>query len=132
MNDIIVRAQNPLQLPESELASLIEAIRRLEGVRSVSYDSREQRGYSVTWWEVVHVVLPAAGVYLGVKIIDEIVSEFVSWARGRLKRDGEPRAQSPKYVAIYGPDGKIVKSVVVNPDASVVDKTLEDQKSEHH
>lgn len=125
MYRLVVSPQNPLQLTREDLAAFLTSLEAIGPHLEVEYTPREQRGYAVTWWEVVHVFVPAAAVYVGGKLVEEIVSRFVDWARDRLRK--EQSQKRPKYVAIYGADGKILKSVVVQPDESVVDRTSEDQ-----
>jgi hypothetical protein len=112
-----------------ELDELAQSIRGVAPGFAVRFAvPREQRGYSVTWWEVVHIWLPwaavAAGGVVGPAIAKKIVDVAIEWARTRFARKPNKR---PKYVAIYGPDGKVIQSVLIRDEtAEPEDRTAAD------
>src|SRR5437660_1310540 len=112
-----------------ELDELAQSIRGVAPGLAVRYAvPSEQRGYAVTWWEVVHIWLPwaalAAGGVVGPAIVKKIVDVVIEWARTRFARKSNRR---PKYVAIYGPDGRVVQSVLIsNETAPPEDRTATD------
>lgn len=82
----------------------------------------EQRGYGVTWWEVIRVTFEVAG---GVKLLHEITKASINWAKQTFppvepEPDPKPRKRRkvvhqdrPKSVTIYGPHGEILEAFVV-------------------
>jgi hypothetical protein len=111
-----------------ELAQSIRGVSRLN-VRSAA--PREQRGRGLTWWEIVHIWLPwaamGAGGVAGSAMAKKIVDVAVEWARARFARKTNRR---PTYVAIYGPDGKVVKSALISDGtAPPEDRTATDAAS---
>ena len=109
-----------------ELDELAKTIRTVAPGLSVRFAlAREQRGYAVTWWEPVYLWLSsaavAAGGIVGSAILKKIVDAGIEWARKRFR--GNPNGR-PKYVGIFGPDGKVVKSVLIrNETAEPEDQT---------
>jgi hypothetical protein len=70
-------------------------------------------------------VLPTAAI-VGQELIQEITKAGIEWARARFKRK---KAGTPVYIPIYGPDGEILKSVVVkNATDEAEDRTEQDRK----
>lgn len=131
MNGIIIRSRNPndIKLDEAEtLAQLIRANLPEQDVRVVGTEQREGT-YGVTWFQIVDIVLPlatSAGVAVEKELIQEIARIGIGWARSRFKRKGP--SKRPVYIPIYGPDGKIVKSVVVKDETSEPeDRTEQDR-----
>jgi hypothetical protein len=121
---IIIRPGNPLALPHDQLHDLAESISQLDANWEVQFDSVEQRGYSVTWWEVLNIVIPWDSIADGV--IGAIAALAVDWARRRFRT--QEGAERPKYIAIYGPDGRVLKSVaLLRPDSEPEDRTAQDQ-----
>lgn len=122
---ILVRTGNPLVLPPEELEDLADAIRQLDTSYDVQTDIIEQKGYGVTWWEVINVILPWDVIISGAT--GAVITEFIHWARERFKK--EQGTKRPKYVGILGPDGKVIRSVVLEgPDAEPEDRTDEDRE----
>jgi len=128
MNEIILEPGNPNDFPAGELEELAGEIGKLDMGCRVRIASREQRGYGVTWWEVLYIWLPAAfltaGTIASKKMIEEFTKLAIDWMRARfLKSPGRP-----KYTAIYGPDGKVIKSVLLkDADQEPEDHTEKDR-----
>jgi hypothetical protein len=96
---------------------LAAAIRDIEvGVAARFSRPIERRGYGVTWWEVVYIWLPALGGAVSTAFAKKVVEVAIDWARKRFKRRGAEKR--PKYVGIYGPDGKLVRSVLLTDEAA--------------
>ena len=125
--EIILEAE---ALRRDELDELAQFIRGVAPGLAVRFAApREQRGYAVTWWEVVYIWLPwaaaAAGGVAGPALIKKIVDVAIEWARTRRKTN-----RRPQYVAIYGPDGKVVRSVLIGHEtAEPEDRTATDAAS---
>lgn len=93
-----------------------------------------QYGRGVTWYEIydflssIDPVAAGAAGYFGRKAIDKIVDEFYAWVKRRRKRRGSSRR--PAYARIYGPDGELLKAILVDENGRKSDKTDEEKPSE--
>ena len=126
MPQIILEPGNPLDLRRDKLEPLMNAILELDSSYEVRLAFNDQRGYGVTWWQVLHVWLPWAGVALGGAAAKKIVELAIDWAHHRLKGD-EPNHR-PRSVSIYGPDGQILKQIRVDHSGH---EEQSDEPSEH-
>jgi hypothetical protein len=119
MDVIQIRPGNPLDLTPEKLDDLVKALEAEFPEVTVSVEITEQRGYGVTWWEVLHVTLPWVEGYAAGKAIDLAVS----WASRRWKQEHETRERPrPISVTIYGPNGEVLKRVKVElPDGEPED-----------
>lgn len=127
MPKILLEAQNPLDIPPADLEPLAQAIRDVgQGYEVQIAEPVEQRGYGVTWWEVVLIYIGSRGAEVVLtNVVNDLYKVAVGWARARFQK--EPGR--PKYIAIRGPDGEILRSVEVRrPDAEPEDKTEEDRR----
>jgi hypothetical protein len=112
-----------------ELDELAQSIRGVAPEFTVRFAvPREQHGSAVTWWELVYIWLPwtaaAAGGAVGPVIAKKIVDAAIEWAHTRFASKPNKR---PKYVAIYGPDGKVIQSVLIKDEtAAPEDRTATD------
>jgi hypothetical protein len=140
VSQITIEPGNPNDFRDGALEEIAFIIESIEP-GPIRIHSREQRGYGVTWWEVLYIWLPyalmAGGTYVGTKagdkIVDALTDDLIEWAKRKFKKDGESRR--PKYIAILGPDGETVKSVLVEKSKEegqilITDKTDEDKKKE--
>ncbi len=107
-----------------ELATLIHTLNSEYKVDVAT--SPEQIGKGITFYEILYIWIIAVGGIFGKQIVEELAKIAVQWARDRLKKKG---AGFPTCIHIYGPNGKILKSVVVK-DATqeVEDQTKADRK----
>ena len=126
MQQVILEPQNPRDLQRDELEELAQAIRDLDiGLEVCFAEEREHRGYGVTYWEVLYISL-SVGAAVGGKVVDKILDVAIDWARKRFSRKSSRR---PKYVAIYGPDGKVLRSVLLAEEmAEPEDRTVVDRE----
>jgi hypothetical protein len=120
MSQILLEPGNPLDLRDEKLAPLITALRDLDSSYEVRLGYNDQRGYGVTWWEVLHIWIPWTAI--GGAAAKKIVELAIDWAHHRMKGD-EPNNR-PRSVSIYGPDGQILKQVRV-------DSSGQEEPSEH-
>jgi hypothetical protein len=127
---IVLRPGNRLDFEDGsleELATLAAVDPRFQ----VEIVRPEQRGYAVTWPEVVTFmgdVLDWAGRVA-------LVVQGIRWARSRHARqqaerqsDGERVLTRPKYVSVKMLNGETVLSVVVHADGSIEDQTEADRR----
>lgn len=131
MDRIIIQTKNPRDITFEEADELAQEIRSLDLKWDVRVISGKQVGYGVTWSEILHIWLPTAGVIVMTEIIHEITKLAIKWARQRFKKEGPSIRPRPVYVAIYGPDGKVLKSVVIkNATDEIEDHTEADRESQ--
>ncbi|HTV93786.1 MAG TPA: hypothetical protein VMG98_13805, partial [Verrucomicrobiae bacterium] len=130
---IIVRSRNPADISWKETEGLQKAIRAVvpdQTLEIVAEEmNREGYGYGITWSEIMDVILPAASFVGGVAskaLIDEIVKVAVDWARARFHVTGGRR---PFDIQIYGPDGKILRKVLVKDATAEPDDQTEQYRS---
>jgi hypothetical protein len=127
VDEIVIRSRNPARITLEEAEELAQAIRPLAPNTNTNVegsDSEQRPGtYGVTYFQIIEIVLPTA-VLVGKELIQEITKAAVQWARARFKR----KKGTPIYIPIYGPDGDIVKSVVIKNDTDEPeDRTEQDR-----
>ena len=133
MSRITIRCRNPKDVTLDEVEVLAQAIRKLLPGQDVEVLGKDQQegAYGITWFQIVDIVLPfagAAGALAAKEVIQQITKAGIDWARSRFKSKGHPKPR-PVYIPIYGPDGKIVKSVVINNASDEPeDRTEQDRK----
>lgn len=121
MDEIVLQPTSDLRPKAEDVRSLGDDLSRELGFPVRLVGEPKHLGRGVTWWEVVHVWLPASAV--GGAGVGKAVDVFVDWARARMRRFLDERKTKkkpnppPQHVTIYGPDGKPLKSVTLkNPD----------------
>jgi hypothetical protein len=129
---IVIFTPNPHDITLEEAEDVARAIRGLNTNRDVRVAGKEREGYGVTWFEVLHIsFLGGAAFGLGKMVAEELAKRVtdiaVDWARERFK-GRKSKSRRPVYVAIRGPDGQIIKSVVVkNATDDPEDRTESDR-----
>src|SRR5688572_28564648 len=78
-------------------------------------------GYSVTWWEVVYIILGVAGSTLATEITKDLYKVAKEWDKRRVKEMGENAR--PQYISIFSEDHEALAAVLINPDGTEEDKT---------
>jgi len=129
MSDIIIESQNPLDLCKKDLYSLAQTLAPcVPGYRlGYAYYPPEDRMLGVTWWEVIRIWLPDIADSLKDEIVGAIIAIVIEWARRHFRRKNA--SKRPKYVAIYGPNGQVITSVLVKDDKlGVANCTEHDRK----
>ena len=132
---IVIRIGNAMQVTPEEAKQLEEALRTLSLDGDVRFELPESRRYGITLYEVLHISL-LGGALVGVafgasKAFGEEIGKrlaviVVDWARDRIKKRGSTR---PVYFSIRGPDGQVIKSVLVkNVTDEPEDRTEEDRR----
>jgi hypothetical protein len=123
---IQIVSQNALDLAPEELEDLRADIAEAGDV-DVVVVGRKLSGYGVTWWEVVRIHLQDAEPMALKALVPIVLTASIKWAKRRFIKN----PTRPKYVGIYGPDGRIIKSVRLDDVASeVIDMTAEDRAAE--
>jgi hypothetical protein len=91
----------------------------------------EQIGKGVIPLQIVYIWIIAGSTIFVTKFVETLAEELakiaIQWARDRFKKKGRGL---PTRIDIYGPNGRVLKSVVVK-DATqeIKDQTEEDRKS---
>jgi hypothetical protein len=120
---VIVQTANPLDVRPEELDSLINVLKD-EGL-----DARrahlEQKGYGVTWWEVVLIWV---GARTAEAVIDHVVGDVMEWMKERFRQSPENRRPKAALIVRYeGDKGQISEVVELKSvDADPVRRTSED------
>jgi hypothetical protein len=123
LSGVIIRSKKDVSAEEME--EIAQAIRGLNLDCDVRVDITERTGHGVTWFKVLHIALEGsefAGTAAAGVAAKKIVEVVIDWASARFTK-----SKRPVSVSIYGPDGEVVKSVVVKPDG-VQDRTDEDKE----
>ncbi|MCC9135798.1 hypothetical protein ACFSKU_17390 [Pontibacter silvestris] len=131
MNTLIIGAQYISETAKQDLSDLAYTLKQ-ELNLEVKFGIYSQRGYAVTWWEVINVWMPAGGIYLSGKILDKLIDRFLDWAEKRIeteKKEKNGKKARPKCITIYGPDGKAVSSVVLYDNGDKKRRTQEELKN---
>jgi hypothetical protein len=114
--DVIVISSKK-DVPAEELEEIAQVIRDLNLGCDVQINVTERPGYGVTWYRVAHIALSAglftaAGRALASEAGKRIAGAVIDWARQKFIRKQSVRPR-PISVTIYGPNGEVLKSVVV-------------------
>ncbi len=109
MSEILLELGNPLSLRREELEHLIVALESCDSSYKVRLAYNDQRGYGVTWWEVLHVWVPWHEI--GTAAAAKLTEVLIEWARHKLK--GETEGTRPRSVTIYDPTGKPLKKIKI-------------------
>jgi hypothetical protein len=152
MPKIILEPRNPLDVRPEDLEDLAEAVRNIDPSYEVEILPKEVDGleprFGVTFWEVIQIISYTADA----AAVAALAKAAVDWARHRFKkqeaeqtrrheerlaeykrRGPKPKVHithRPKYVEIYGPDGKVVKAVLIErPESEPEDRTSDASQS---
>lgn len=102
---------------DGELDGIADAIRAADStveVEVVDPKRMEPGRYGVVWGEILHVTLPMLEGYAAGKIIDAVIAQARKGSAA--KQAGKPRPR-PRFVVIFGPDGKEMKRISVDAEA---------------
>ena len=120
---ILVQTANPLDVQPEELNDLIDAL------KSEGLDARraclEQKGFGVTWWEVVVIWV---GMKTAEAVIDQVVGDVVEWMKERFRRDPENKRPKAALIVRYeGEEGEASEVIELeSAEAEPVRRTLSD------
>lgn len=121
---VLLVPQNPLDLREEDLASLIEALRK-ETSLSVEVGILPQRGYGVTWWEVLLIYIATKGADAVVGhvynlLLKEITDKVQAWYQ---RRRAETNNKRPLLLEIRDEEGKVIKALEIEEANRIKDVT---------
>lgn len=121
----ILVSKNSGIVSKEELQPLANDLKNELGV-NVEFYTPKELGTQVTGWHVIEIWLIDTGEKVAVTtLVTEMVKRFLKWARNRQAKSKKPRPQS---FTIYGPDGKVISSNVVDSEGNL--KT--DEKKLHY
>lgn len=128
-HEIVLEPGNPQDFTEEELQALAENIRdQMPGI-TPRIVVREERGYGVTWAEVIHIYSMAKDVAANLAFWSGVLAPVVLWARARWKKDRELHPEAtprPRIVTLYGPDGTPLKQIrVAHPDGATTEEEVD-------
>jgi hypothetical protein len=104
---VIVQTANPLDVKPEDLDALINALKD-EGL-DVRRAYLEQKGYGVTWWEVVLIWVAARSAET---VIDRVVGDAVVWMKNRFRQNPESKRPKVALIVYYeGEEGYVVEKV---------------------
>ena len=132
-NRIRIWRKNPNDPADGVIAELAAAIRtelpeyEVQLTNQDVLDGRRQ----VTFAIICHVILEHIGDAALGSVSAKVLKAGVTWAKARFFCNPEG-LKRPVYISIYGPDGKIVKSVAVKDKVSEpIDRTGEELTKIH-
>ena len=105
---VIVQTVNPRIVKPEDLESLVSALE--DNGLDVRLTYAEQRGYGVTWWEVLLIWMAAR---TGEAVIDQVVGDVVGWMRARFRQEPEksPRPKVALLVFYEDDEGEAIEAV---------------------
>lgn len=142
---IIIQRANPTDAQDIE--ELVSQLRDAVPAYDIEVADEKSVGYGVTWWQVIYIWIksdPIADAVLGA-LVAKIIDAGVGLARRRFKRQrqavqpgSEDAAEPtngiilrPTYIGLYGPDGKLLRSVLVENGQEPRDVTDEHRDGPH-
>jgi hypothetical protein len=111
---IVIEPGNPYEFSEAELEEL--SARIAEDLPDFEVDTylRPEHGYGVMLHSVLHVWLDLAP--LEGPLITLALGSFVAWSKREIRREKNKKPNvrlRPRSIIIWGPDGKLLRSVVI-------------------
>ncbi len=134
---IILQARDSNYISPEETQNLAELIRTINFEYKVDVAaSPEQIGKGIILTEILYIwLITGSSIFVykfagkfGEKLVEEVAKIVIQWARDRFKKEGKTRF--PTKIFIYGPNGKILKSVVVKDAAQEVEDQTERDREE--
>lgn len=112
MPQVLLVPTNPLDLPPEDLEPLVARIR--DGhAPSPDVGVLPQRGYGVTWWEVLIIYVSMKGVdavvgHVYQLLLDEITEKVKQWYRDRSLKEEDNR---PLLLDIRDDEGHVLRAL---------------------
>lgn len=124
MPQVLLVPANPLDLRPEELESLLGDLRTGHAA-SVDVGVVPQRGYGVTWWEVlvIYIAMKGADAVIGhgyQLLLDEITEKVKAWYRARrLEKDNK----RPLLLDIRDEEGHVLRALEIQSSGEVSEVT---------
>jgi hypothetical protein len=123
--EIVLEPGNPHDFSQVELSELANQLTDLHGFPT-RVGIREERGYGVTFHEVMHVWVDVVEATAGTGATAVLLKSIVDWARRRWKKDKADHPNShprPRSVILYDAKGHPIKIVRIDvPDGEPVEE----------
>jgi len=126
--EVILVPGNPLDVRPEHLRPLTAKIESDHGLR-VDVAVVPQRGYGVTWWEVLLIYVgtkgaDAAAGHAFQLLLDSVTEKAKDWYRDRRKAMDDRR---PFHLAILDDDGNVLRALELRADGAVDDVTEQER-----
>jgi hypothetical protein len=113
---IVLDPGNPYDFTDGGLEGLRDDLAQ-ELDTSVMIDRREERGQGVTFIEILHVWMEIGEV----ASTGLLATRLGTWLLARRRKEAAGTDQSrPRSANLYGPDGELLKTVLVEDDEPVI------------
>jgi hypothetical protein len=122
MAEVTLQLGNEHDVPAEDLDRLEVEMQAVDPSLTFTRTSVPHVGRGVTWWEVLYIWLPTQ---IGSAVTKQLITAIIKWARSRYKGTRD----RPKYIAIYGPDGREVRSVLVTSKRGKLEEKTETTRS---
>jgi hypothetical protein len=116
MTQVVLEPGNPHDFTQNELDELSKLLQGKHGV-DVRTVFRPERGYGVTFHEVIHVFVNVSEAATSIAGGVAVLKTVVTWAQNRWRkdRDQDPRSKPrPRDVMLYDGRGKPLKRVTID------------------
>lgn len=125
MPQVLLVPGNPRDLTPEKLMPLVDD---LSEQYTTDLGTVQQRGYGVTWWEVLLIYVASKGADAVVgrafdELLDRLEAAVRAWLSGR--RDQTENRSRPLHVAVYDEDGELIRALNFPVDGDPVDVTDE-------
>lgn len=126
---VLLVPTNPLDLRPEDLESLVERI-GCGHASSVGVGVVSQRGYGVTWWEVLVVYVATKGIDAVVGRMHELLLNVITdtvkdWYHERRQARGDKR---PLSLTIRDDDGHVLRAIELKASGEVEDVTQRERE----
>ena len=126
---VIVVPGNPLDIRSEDLQPLIEQM-KLRNDLNVEVRASPQRGYGVTWWEVLTIYLVVQGVDAAVKhlyklLLDQLTEKVKHWYLERRANKGNTR---PLSLTFRNKEGYELRKIDMRATGETEDVTSEESE----
>lgn len=126
--DVLLVPGNPLDVRPEHLQPLAAEIEADHGLRA-DVAAMPQRGYGVTWWEVLLIYVGTKGAdavtwHAFQLLLDSVTDKAKTWYGDRRKAMDDKR---PFHLAILDEDGQVLHAVELRPDGTVDDVTEQER-----
>jgi hypothetical protein len=119
MADVVIEPQNPLQLRPEDLTDLegeLQSALPEYNVRLLGGKEMPRGARGVTFWEVVHLYLPAVTDAAHAYLVGKALEVGYNWAKRRFKRKRDRDLgpdRRPKCLIVHSADGTEAGSMVL-------------------
>lgn len=128
MQEIRIRPGNPNDFSEEDLSDLLNSVDDLDGAK-VRCEERDERGYGVTFYEVIQVVADIRGAG-GDLIVGALLHRIAIWLERRWQSDHDERPDvptRPRSIVLLDGEGNKIRIINIDePDGEPREEQCED------